>query len=185
MGRQQQRQKRPKGDGLEALAALRLSAVSQLVPGSVSTVEDTSLQTLPRILGSEVAWRSRMVEELHLMQTVLTREMFREVKERPHASLPALVREIRACITDSMKIVQGAPIGTGTDAARTQVRDLLQRHALIAAELRRKGLGELLERIHGKSEQALRALPAGVAELLAAQVPAGGEREPESEAGVS
>lgn len=168
MGRRHQNQKQPAKGSLESLAHLRAQSLSQLLPGSVSSVQDTSLQTLPRILGAEVAYRSRLVEELHLMQTVLTRELFREMKDRPAASLPALVREIRACITDQLRIVEKAPIGTGTEAARSQVRDLLQRHALVAAELRRKGLGQLLDRLH----QAEGDLPAQLAGFAAGGAPA-------------
>lgn len=100
------------------------------------------------------------------MQMLLVRETLRPLQERRPDSLSSLVREIRGLIKDQRDIVEKAPIGLSSDGAKHQVRDILERHALLAAELRRKGLGSLLDSITGAAVVKAE-LPAGVRELMA------------------
>jgi hypothetical protein len=134
----------------KALAALRSQAAARFFPASSSPATDTSVETLPRIVGTEIAWRSRLIEELAALQMLLISEAMRPLTERRPDSLSSLVREIRGLIKDQREIVEKAPLGLTVENAKTQVRDALERHALLAAELRRRGLGKLLDQIAGR-----------------------------------
>ena len=165
-------------DALENLTAIRSKALSRLFPGSLSSVKDASLELVPRILGSEVEYRSRLLEELATMQFMLMTEALRPLKDRSKASMPALVREMRALIKDQLRLVKEAPLGTGSESYKTQAVDLLQRRAVVLAEIRRRGLESLL-RAPGTKETRTPERNPGLEEIAA--LVARGEAQPASE----
>jgi hypothetical protein len=131
-------------DHSQALASLRSTALTRLFPGSVSGIKDASQELLPRIVGMEIAYRSRLLEELQTVQLLLLTEMLRPLKDRAPSSLAALAGQVRGIIKDQLQLVREAPIGTGADAAKHQAADLLARRAYVMAEIRRRGLEHLL-----------------------------------------
>jgi len=143
MSQDEEQDQEPGGES-ETLSALRLSARRRLFPGTVHNVKDASLELVPRILGAEIEYRSRLLEELATMQMLLMSEALRPLKERSPASLPACVREMRALVKDQLKLIKDAPLGTGADSYKTQAVDLLHRRAVVLAEIRRRGLESLL-----------------------------------------
>lgn len=104
------------------------------------------------------------------MQMLLMTETLRPLKERRPDSLSSLVREIRGLIKDQREIVEKAPIGLTAESAKTQVRDALERHAYLTAELRKRGLGKLLDSMQRRPDGEHAAdLPAGVRALMSGQ----------------
>src|SRR5258706_14256309 len=87
---------------LSALSALRNRALDRLFPGSIRTPKDASLELVPRILGAEIEYRSRLLEELATMQFMLMTQALRPLKERSPQSLPARVRGVAALITNPL-----------------------------------------------------------------------------------
>jgi len=100
------------------------------------------------------------------MQFMLLTEALRPLKDRTKASMPALVREMRALIKDQLKLVKEAPLGTGSESYKTQAVDLLQRRAVVLAEIRRRGLESLL-RAPGTKETRTPERNPGLEEIAA------------------
>jgi hypothetical protein len=150
----------------EALAALNFRKLHRHALDPRNPIPDTSQALLPRLIAANTAWRSTLLEECSVMQMALTNQLLNPKSLKPDTP-SALATAILRVIEMQLRIVDGANQTAGTPGLEEQARDTLERHGLLAAELRQKGLGALIDRlVAGRTDGEIEPLPAAVAALM-------------------